>query len=82
MMVSQKVRLLIMILCENHYDMMTISIIFRRGERIWLPSFLGYSLKAVVIKCYSSSGEAAVLAAYSPRAAWTRGQLREAVDQP
>ena len=36
MMVSQKVRLLIMILCENHYDMMTISIIFRRGERIWL----------------------------------------------
>ena len=32
---------------------------------------VGYSLSAWVVKFYSSSGAAAALAAYSPRAAWT-----------
>ena len=44
MTVSQDVRLLIMVLGENHYDMMSTTI-FRR-ERIEAASFLGYSLKA------------------------------------
>ena len=51
-----------MVLGENHHDIMTITI-FRR--------FLGYSLMAGVITFYCSSGAAAALAAYSPRAART-----------
>ena len=67
--VSQNVRLLILVLDENHHDMMTTTI-FRR-ERRKAASFLGYSLRAGVVKFYSSSGVAAALAAYSPRSAWT-----------
>ena len=67
--VSQNVRLLILVLDENHHDMMTTTI-FRR-ERRKAASFLGYSLRAGVLKFYSSSGAAAALSAYSPRAEWT-----------
>ena len=67
--VSQNVRLLIMILGENHHDMMTTTI-FRREQRK-AASFLVYSLRAGVLKFYSSSGAAAALAAYSTRAEWT-----------
>ena len=44
----------------------------RLGSAVDLAAiFLGYSLRAGVVKFYSSSGAAAALAAYSPRAAWT-----------
>ena len=44
----------------------------RLGSAVDLAAiFLGYSLRAGVLKFYSSSGAAAALSAYSPRAEWT-----------
>ena len=79
--VSQNVRLLIMVLGENHYDMMSTTI-FRR-ERIEAASFLGYSLKA---EGWGLGLSSSTRAQERPQP-WLhtrrvqRGQLREAVSQ-
>ena len=47
----------------------------RLGSAVDLAAiFLGYSLRAGVVKFYSSSGAAAALAAYLPSAVWTVGR--------